>query len=176
VSTKGRNTPERVWEATREGTFEGFPMALLVNHFSASASEILSACLQDNKRAIIVGERTWGKGSVQNVIEMEDGHSALKLTTASYLRPNGKNIHRFPNAKDTDEWGVMPDKGFEFELKDGEMERLIEDRRAHDILPPSAEGVVTKIAKPTRRAEGPLVDRQLQAAVEHLNRVLAKTQ
>ena len=176
VSVQGRNSPERSWDAHKEGVFEGFPMAVLVNRYSASASEIVAACLQDHKRAIIVGERTWGKGSVQNVVELEDGHSALKLTTATYLRPSGKNIHRFPNAKDTDEWGVMPDKGFEFELKDGEMERLIEDRRAHDILPPSTEGVVTKIAKPTRRAEGPLVDRQLQAAVEYLNTELAKSQ
>ena len=49
-----------------------------------------------------MGERTWGKGSVQNVIEMENGRSALKLTTAAYFRPSGKNIHRFPDSKDTD--------------------------------------------------------------------------
>ena len=79
---------------------------MLVNRYSASASEIVSACLQDHHRAVVIGERTWGKGSVQNVIELEGGRSALKLTTASYQRPNGKNIHRFPDAKETDEWGV----------------------------------------------------------------------
>jgi len=176
VSTKGRNSPERVWDARKEGTFEGFPMAVLVNRYSASASEIVAACLQDHKRAIIVGERTWGKGSVQNVIELEDGHSALKLTTASYVRPNGKNIHRFPGAKDTDEWGVRPDKGFEFQLKDGDLQRLIEDRRSRDVLPPSAEGAPATVAKPAKRAEGPFVDRQLQAAVEYLTTELAKAQ
>ncbi len=96
VSTKGRNTQERVWEAKKEGTFPNFPMAIIVNHYSASASEIVAACLQDHHRAVIVGERSWGKGSVQNVIELENGTSALKLTTASYHRPSGKNIHRFP--------------------------------------------------------------------------------
>jgi hypothetical protein len=50
---------------------------------------------------------------VQNVIELEDGHSALKLTTASYQRPNGHNIHRFPDSKDSDEWGVKPNEGFD---------------------------------------------------------------
>jgi len=80
---------------------------------NASASEIVAAALQDHKRAVIIGERSYGKGSVQNVIRMENGASALKLTTASYWRPSGKNIHRFPDSKDGDEWGVKPDAGFE---------------------------------------------------------------
>ena len=91
-------------------------MVVLVNRYSASASEIVSACLQDHKRAVIIGERTWGKGSVQNVIDLEGGASALKLTTASYHRPSGKNIHRFPKAKDTDDWGVMPNDDFKVEF------------------------------------------------------------
>ncbi len=59
----------------------------------------------------MAGDRTWGKGSVQNVVELESGHSALKLTTSSYTRPNGHKIHRFPDDKETDEWGVKPDNG-----------------------------------------------------------------
>jgi len=120
VSTDGRNSAHRTWSAKSFGTFTGFPIAVIVNHYSASASEILSACLQDHQRAVVVGERSWGKGSVQDVIDLEDGKSALKLTTASYHRPSGKNIHRFPNSKESDEWGVTPDKGYqaEFTLKD----------------------------------------------------------
>ena len=94
----------------------------------------MAACLQDHHRATIIGERTWGKGSVQSVIELEDGKSALKLTTAAYRRPNGKNIHRFPDAKETDEWGVMPDAGFDIRLDDDEMVALVQDRRARDVL------------------------------------------
>ena len=134
VSTKGRNTPEKTWDAQSEGTYEGFPIAVLVNRYSASASEIFSACLQDHHRAVVIGERTWGKGSVQNVIDLENGKSALKLTTASYQRPSGKNIHRFPDSKDSDEWGVMPDKGFELRLGDSEMGELMRYRRDRDIL------------------------------------------
>lgn len=134
VSTKGRNTSEHVWDAVKEGTFENFPMAVLVNHYSASASEIVSACLQDHHRAKIIGERTWGKGSVQNVIDLEGGKSALKLTTASYHRPSGKNIHRFPDAKDTDEWGVLPDSGYELKLTPSQIEQLVLQRRRRDIL------------------------------------------
>ena len=115
VSTKGRNSPEHAWDAHKEGTFAGFPMVVLVNRFSASSSEIVAACLQDHKRAVVIGERTWGKGSVQTLIQLDGGKSVLKLTTASYRRPSGKNIHRFPDAKDTDEWGVMPDAGFKID-------------------------------------------------------------
>ncbi|MCE9547011.1 MAG: S41 family peptidase [Planctomycetia bacterium] len=143
VSTKGRNTKERVWDAKAEGTFSGFPMVVLVNHYSASASEIVSACLQDHKRATIVGERTWGKGSVQNVIDLEGGKSVLKLTTASYWRPNGKNIHRFPDAKETDDWGVRPDAGFEVVLKPEETRQMVEDRRHRDIVLPHHEAPKT---------------------------------
>lgn len=158
VSAEGRNSPERVWNAHEEGAFDGIPMAVLVNRYSASSSEIVAACLQDHRRAVVVGERTWGKGSVQNLIELADGRGALKLTTAGYRRPNGKNIHRFPNAKDNDEWGVTPDEGYRITLDGREMLELIRDRRNRDILHPPA----TEVEKPT------FVDRQLQAAVKYL--------
>lgn len=152
VSTKGRNTEEQVVRAKKAGTYSGFPIAVLVNRFSASASEIVSACLQDDKRAIIVGERTWGKGSVQNVIELEGGKSALKLTTASYHRPSGKNIHRFPTSKDTDEWGVTPDAGYEVKWTIPEMEKYRDFRSDRDVLrssgePPKSDYVDSQFAK-----------------------------
>lgn len=158
VSAEGRNSPKRVWNAHEEGAFESIPMVVLVNRYSASSSEIVAACLQDHRRAVVVGERTWGKGSVQNLIELADGRGALKLTTAGYRRPNGKNIHRFPNAKDNDEWGVTPDESYRITLDVREMLDLIRDRRNRDILHPPA----TEVEKPT------FVDRQLQAAVKYL--------
>ncbi len=154
VSTKGRNTAERVWEAQKDGTFEDFKMVVLVNHYSASASEIVSACLQDNGRAVVMGERTWGKGSVQNVIELEGGKSALKLTTASYHRPNGKNIHRFPDAKDEDEWGVLPNDGYEVKLNGFQTGRLIDYRRQRDILVGKHAKAVATVAKVDPKSDG----------------------
>ncbi len=122
-----------------------------------------------------MGERTWGKGSVQSVIELEDGKSALKLTTAAYLRPSGKNIHRFPDAKDQDEWGVLPDKGFDLKLSDKEMVELDKDRRQRDIL---RNGNADKPApdknSPAPKKEKPFVDRQLQMAVKYLTAELDK--
>jgi carboxyl-terminal processing protease len=173
VSTEGRNTPKRTWDAVKPGTFEGFPLVVLVNRYSASASEIVAACLQDHNRAIVVGERTWGKGSVQNVIELEGGKTALKLTTASYQRPNGHNIHRFPDAKETDEWGVKPNDGYELKLSDEELGKLMEIRRSRDILKPKPEEGQSAAGD---SAELIAADKQLQKAVEHLSAELAKAE
>jgi carboxyl-terminal processing protease len=158
VSTEGKNTKKRTFEATKAGTLPDFPMAVLINRFSASASEILSACLQDHKRAVVIGERSFGKGSVQNVIELESGASALKLTTAGYLRPSGKNIHRFPDSKVTDEWGVHPDEEVKFTRK--ELEDYDEYRRARDVL--------TEAAPP----ESDFKDRQFEKALERVRAML----
>jgi carboxyl-terminal processing protease len=114
VSTKGRNQKEDVYDARRPRNGPqprtSYPIAILLNRYSASASEIVAAALQDHARAVVVGERSYGKGSVQNIIPMEGGSSALKLTTASYWRPSGKNIHRFPESKEDDDWGVKPNQ------------------------------------------------------------------
>ena len=134
VSTSGRNVEPRRWDAHKAGTYSDFPMAVLVNRFSASASEIVAACLQDHGRAVVVGQRTWGKGSVQNVLDLEQGRSALKLTTAEYHRPSGKNIDRKPDASEEDDWGVEPDDGFELRLTDGEAASLERQRQAKDLL------------------------------------------
>ena len=115
----------RRFEAQKDGPFEDLPMVVLVNQNSASASEIVSAALQDHKRAMVVGQRSYGKGSVQNIIDLDGGNSVLKLTVASYYRPSGENIHRFKNAKTTDKWGVSPDKGCEVKLAHSEYVRLV---------------------------------------------------
>jgi len=92
------------------------PIAILIDTDSASASEIVAACLQDHKRAKIIGTRSYGKGTVQNILPLQYGRSALRLTVARYYRPNGKNIHRGKDATEDDEWGVQPDEGMEVEL------------------------------------------------------------
>ncbi len=94
VSTEGRNkAQDSIRRANGHGDeLNGMPMVVLVNVNSASASEIVAGCLQDLHRAQIMGERTFGKGSVQSILPLQDG-SALRLTTAKYYTPSHKVIH-----------------------------------------------------------------------------------
>ena len=92
VSTRGRDGRELSSAAARRsGTRPAWPMVVLVNGYTAAAAEIVAGALRDHKRALIVGTRTFGKGSVQNVIELPDA-SALKLTVARYYTPSGRSI------------------------------------------------------------------------------------
>ena len=98
------------------------PIAVLVNGNSASASEIVSAALQDHDRAVIVGERSYGKGSVQSLFRLApDQKTAVKLTTQTWWRPSGKNMDRLGAPKEhPNEWGVTPDSGLEVAISDSE--------------------------------------------------------
>jgi len=100
VSTKSRNEPEKMYKSqTLAKKYLDIPIVVLINKGSASGSEILASALRENNRAILLGEKTFGKGSVQTIVPLSDG-SALRLTTSKYYTPDGKSIH---------EKGVEPD-------------------------------------------------------------------
>ena len=152
-------------------------MVVLINHGSASASEIVSAALQDNKRAIVAGERSYGKGSVQKIIQLKsDPPTALKLTTDSYWRPSGKNIHRDKKtSKDTDDWGVKPDEGFEVVLKPEEKVRYalyVRDRDTVRGKPgvklPEEKKEEVNDKKEVKKEVKPFRDLALEKAIEYL--------
>jgi carboxyl-terminal processing protease len=104
-----RNTPNPPFAASASDDGDEFtkPLVVLVNQYSASASEIVSGALKDQHRAILVGERTFGKGSVQQLFQLPpDDDSIIKLTTSHYYLPSGRCIHREENSTT---WGVDPD-------------------------------------------------------------------
>lgn len=115
VSIKGRDKhKDNIYRSDSLKPYLDFPIVVLINKGSASASEIVASALRDNKRALIVGEKSFGKGSVQTVMPMKDG-SAIRLTTSYYYTPSGAIIH---------EKGVSPDITMELEapvLPDGQL-------------------------------------------------------
>ena len=109
LATVTRRRVVQQYLATKPGTQREVELVVLVNGGSASSSEIVAGSLQARKRAIIIGQRTFGKGSVQHVITLSDAQSAIKLTVAYYQLPNGRFIHRTPENERSDQWGVIPD-------------------------------------------------------------------
>ena len=183
VSTKGRNHKDETYRAKSDGTMlqgdgRPVPMAVLINKYSASASEIVAAALQDHGRAVVVGERSYGKGSVQNIILLENDTSALKLTTAGYYRPSGKNIHRFPDKKDfedakldPEEWGVKPSQGMDVALKEQERVDYMIYRSDRDVI---RKGPAPAQKDKDGNPKTPFVDRVLNKAMEHLRKEIDK--
>lgn len=134
VSTRGRDG--RVldaYHAAADGPFRDFDVAVLIDGDTASASEIVAAALQDNHRAKVYGERSYGKGTVQTLMPIGSSGALLKLTTASYWRPSGVNIHRLPDTPEDAAWGVSPDEGAAVPLSDAERQAWVEWRRARDL-------------------------------------------
>lgn len=133
VSTEGRGGPSRIEDAEAPGTLPEFPVAVLLNGSSASASEVLAGALADNGRAIIVGSRSFGKGSVQSVIPLVRGGegSQLKITEQYYYLPSGRLLHRKP---DSVVWGVDPTPGFHIPTTPEQELAMFLARRDQEII------------------------------------------
>jgi carboxyl-terminal processing protease len=151
VSTEGRNSIQKYAARGRGDELNKMPMVVMVNSGSASAAEIVAGCLQDVKRAVLLGEKTFGKGSVQSILPLQDG-AALRLTTAKYYTPSHKVIH---------EHGITPD--IEVFMSDDE-ERAM-------LLKRSPGGLETLEAK-DREAVEKLRDPQYDRAVDVLKGIL----
>tara|TARA_B100000614_G_scaffold256959_1_gene276438 strand:+ start:17 stop:1036 length:1020 start_codon:yes stop_codon:yes gene_type:complete len=147
VSTEGRNQREQEQFKSKSLMHRTLPLVILVNSGSASASEIVAGCLQDLKRAALVGSKTFGKGSVQSILPMRDG-SALRLTTAKYFTPSHRVIH---------EAGIEPD--YNVEMSPDQM---------RDIMMKRSPGVLESLAEEDRQRVTEAKDPQLEKALEIL--------
>ncbi len=164
VRPNNKKDNERTIKGRHEGSYLDFPMVCLVNEGSASGSEILSACLQDHNRAVVMGERSYGKGSVQNVEKFGPTGGKIKLTTATFWPPSARNLNKASTGgKDEEDWGVRPDKGYELKLDRAEKDQLFEHiYNSGNIprrdLPP----------KETPKVDKEFKDKQLEMAVDYL--------
>ena len=176
VTTRRRDgSVSETFTADGRAPFTNFPMAVVVDQETASAAEIVAACLQDHHRATVVGQRTFGKGTVQEIIYLEPGCGAMKLTTASYWRPSGRNIDRSHDAREKDPWGVSPEPGDEVVMTDEEFDRWQAWRAERDILQvPAGENPKPAGDTKKRPAAKPFVDVQLLRAVERVEKKLQK--
>jgi len=183
VSVRFRNTQQdRSYEGTADATIDATtPMVILIDENSASASEITTACLQDNERVVVIGQRSYGKGSVQDVeiLQAGDEEHAIKFTIAHFWRPNGQNIHRRDPVGQADEntvWGVRPTEGYEVILTTEQQTANQQDRlRRFVIQPQSNETSRESPAVPATSVEfdeestKTNVDPHLLKAIEYLN-------
>jgi C-terminal peptidase prc len=167
VTVKPRVGSIREYKGKTSGD-ESFPIVVLVNGNSASASEIVAACLQDHGRATIVGDRSYGKGSVQDVVDFRPTGGQLKYTIARYYPPSGRNIDKLATEQDPTikDWGVKPDQGFEVKLGSDELNDWYEYAQDLLVIPPPGKPAPTV---------NPAKDKQLMKGLEHLRDVIKAT-
>lgn len=166
VSQKGRIKDENiVYNASNRTPYATTPLVVLVNNGSASASEIVAGAIQDNKRGVLVGEGTFGKGSVQVILPTEK-KEALRLTIARYYLPSGRTIQAVGVTPDIEVApGIVPDENIGFSIKEADLQKHLEGELAKVE---SSKDKKAKDAKNSITHQQVLQDIQLKSAIDVL--------
>ncbi|AFX91670.1 protease [Helicobacter pylori Aklavik117] len=173
VSQKGKNKEENLeYKANGRAPYTNLPIAVLVNGGSASASEIVAGALQDHKRAIIIGEKTFGKGSVQMLLPVNKDE-AIKITTARYYLPSGRTIQAKGITPDIVIYpGKVPENENKFSLKEADLKHHLEQelKKIDDKIPNSKEADKDKKNEEEKEVTPKMIndDIQLKTAIDSL--------
>ncbi len=173
VSQKGKNKEENLeYKANGRAPYTNLPIAVLVNGGSASASEIVAGALQDHKRAVIIGEKTFGKGSVQMLLPVNKDE-AIKITTARYYLPSGRTIQAKGITPDIVIYpGKVPENENKFSLKEADLKHHLEQelKKLDDKTPNSKEVDKDKKNKEEKEVTPKMIndDIQLKTAIDSL--------
>lgn len=172
VSVKYKAGREEIHKAKGDA-YKDFPLVVLVNEGSASASEIVSGAIKDHKRGILIGEKTYGKGSVQSVYPFYESGGAIKLTVARYYRPSGAIVHGKgiePNIVVKEDEDGRFFEGFVMNVVDEENEES--ETKEEDVLNSEEEKIENKDSEEEVEKEKQRPDYQLQTAVNVLKGIL----
>ncbi|MFP6294060.1 S41 family peptidase [Helicobacter pylori] len=173
VSQKGKNKEENLeYKANGRAPYTNLPIAVLVNGGSASASEIVAGALQDHKRAVIIGEKTFGKGSVQMLLPVNKDE-AIKITTARYYLPSGRTIQAKGITPDIVIYpGKVPENENKFSLKEADLKHHLEQelKKLDDKTPNSKEADKDKKNEEEKEVTPKMInnDIQLKTAIDSL--------
>jgi carboxyl-terminal processing protease len=170
VAVKDRDGEGERWKARPDTPLPAFPVLVLVNQQSASASEIVAGALQANGRAKVMGMRTFGKGSVQEVRELPDHRGTLKLTVAHYHLANDRVIHR---RTDSETWGVDPDPGLVVRVADEDYRKKLLASREFEVIRKPHDAARDAPCAGAAWIREHLLDEQLARAAEAMQQRLA---
>jgi carboxyl-terminal processing protease len=159
---------------TALGKFLRFPIVVLVNGETSGGGELIAAAIQDHKRGVVAGQRTRGKGSIQQPFDVAlyasdgriDGELKMRLTNGTFLRANGKGLSRFADSKPTDDWGVRPDENLEFRVS-ADMGRQLKEWWNQQSVRPGSSSKALPLDDPEQ-------DPQRTAALKALLRIMSE--
>ncbi len=164
ATVRKRDREDAKLHNTQLKRFRKVPLVVLVNGQTSGGTELIAAALQDRGRAVVAGQRTLGKASVQEALYVDMPGASIKLTSGEFVRPSDKNLHRRPDSRPSDDWGIRPSADLEFRMSP-EMTRELKKQWDRQTLRPGTDGKLLPLDDPDN-------DPQRQCALDWLRKRL----